>query len=62
MQILKSKTMIFGMAVAALGAVQMFLPSVESLFTPETYGALTSAIGAVIMILRAVTTTSISEK
>ena len=59
---IKSKTVWFGVAIFALGQIQSFLPSIEQFISPDIYGQLTSAIGIIIIILRSITTTPISNK
>ena len=59
---IKSKTVWFGIAIVALGQIHSFLPSIEQFISPDLYGQLTSAIGIIIIILRSITTTPISNK
>lgn len=61
-KILKSKTIIFGLFITALGAFQTYLPNLQALFDPVTYGVLTAVVGILVIVLRFLTSTSISEK
>lgn len=58
---LKSKTIWFGMAIAALSWLQQALPGVEGL-SPEGVSIVGSVIGFAILGLRVLTTTSLAEK
>ena len=57
-QALKSKTVLFGILTSAWGVVQVFLAAGD--FSREAIVALVS--GVVIIVLRAVTTTSLAQK
>jgi len=57
----KSKTVWFGMAIAALSWLQQALPGVEGL-SPEGVSILGSLIGVGILTLRALTVESLSAK
>lgn len=61
-KILKSKTIIFGLVITLLGAVQTNLPYVQAILDPVTYGIATAVIGVVVIVLRFYTSTSISDK
>lgn len=61
-KLLKSKTLVFGFLVTVLGAVQTYLPNVQALFDPVTYGVVTAAIGVLVIVLRAVTTQPLEDK
>lgn len=58
---LKSKTIWFGMAIAALSWLQQALPGVEGL-SPEGVSILGSLIGAGILALRVITVESLASK
>lgn len=57
----KSKTIWFGMAIAALSWLQQALPGVEGL-SPEGISIVGSFIGVAILTLRALTVESLSQK
>ena len=57
----KSKTVWFGMAIAALSWLQQFLGTLEGL-TPEQVTLIGSGIGTIVIWLRLVTTVSLTEK
>ena len=58
MNYLKSKTLIFGAALTVASVLQMFVP-----FLPAQYIGITGAvIGAVVIILRFVTSVPLDEK
>jgi hypothetical protein len=59
---IKSKTMIFAMLLAMLGAAQSTLGLFNGVLTPETYGVLTMAVSVGVAALRVVTTTPIQNK
>jgi hypothetical protein len=56
----KSKTIWFGTAVTILGIVQSTIPTLA--LTPTQTGLVGMAIGIVVVILRAITSDSLSEK
>ena len=58
----KSKTIWFSILLAALGAMQVNLPVVQSFINPEWYGWSTVAIAICVAILRAITTEPLSAK
>ncbi len=58
MKYLKSKTLLFGAALTVASVVQVFVP-----FLPAGYVGVTGAvIGAVVIVLRFVTTVPLDEK
>lgn len=59
---LKSKTVWFGSILVALGAIQTYLPQIQTLISADTYSIATAAIGVVVIVLRAVTSTSLNQK
>ena len=61
-QMLKSKTILFAMALAGLGALQTAAPSLAAFMSPETYGIFTMIVGITVAVLRVVTTIPIAEK
>lgn len=58
MNVLKSKTVLFGLLLALASAVQLFVP----FFPAEYVGYAGAIIGASIIILRFLTTVPLSEK
>lgn len=59
---LKSKTVWFGSLLVTLGAIQTYLPQIQTLISADTYSIATAAIGVIVIVLRSVTNTSISDK
>ena len=59
---LKSKTMWFSVALAALGALEMQSALLSGLVGPQNFGAVMVAISVVTAVLRVVTTQALSEK
>ena len=58
---LKSKTVWFGMTVAALSWLQQFVGTLEGL-TPEQVSLIGTGIGSIVIWLRLVTNVSLTEK
>lgn len=58
---LKSKTIWFGMSIAALSWLQQALPGVEGL-SPEGVSILGSIVGTIILALRVITVESLASK
>ena len=58
----KSKTHNFGILLGICGGVVQFLPTVREFSSPDTYGAVLIAAGAITIILRNVTTVPIDQK
>lgn len=61
-QILKSKTMLFSLALAVLGTLQASMDVFTPYLTPQAMGLVTMIIGVVVAILRVLTTQSLGEK
>ena len=59
---IKSKTVVFGAILAALGAFQAALPDLQALLSPAVYGYLTTAIGVTVIVLRSVTSVPLEDK
>lgn len=59
---LKSKTIMFSLLLAVLGAIQATMGVFSSILTPDAYGLLTVAIGAIVALLRAITTLPLDKK
>jgi hypothetical protein len=62
MQMIRSRTMRFAAALAALGAVQLALPSIQSQIPPEAYAWATFVVAVVVAVLRVLTEKPLSEK
>jgi hypothetical protein len=58
---LKSKTVWFGMTVAALSWLQQFVGTLEGL-TPEQVSLIGTGIGSIVIWLRLVTNVSLTQK
>jgi len=61
-QMIRSRTILFSAALAALGAVQLALPSIQSQIPQEAYGWATVGVAIVVAVLRAITEKPLSEK
>jgi len=62
MNALKSKTILFSLLLAVLGAVEQNTAMVTSLVGPQNTGLAMLVIGAIVAALRTVTTKPLSEK
>lgn len=58
LQALKSRTVLFGLLLSVASALQMFVPFLP----PEYVGPVGAGIGAVVILLRFLTTVPVSEK
>lgn len=58
----KSKTVSFGAILIALAVAQEVLPQLQTLLPAGFYGAATGVVGAIVIILRALTSTSLVDK
>ena len=61
-QILRSKTMLFALALAILGALQASMDVFTPYLTPQASGLLTVLLGLLVAILRVLTVQPLSEK
>lgn len=61
-QILKSKTMLFAIALAILGVLQASMDVFTPYLTPQASGLLTVGVGLGVAILRVITTMPLSDK
>ncbi len=61
-QIIRSKTMMFALSLAVLGAIQASLDVFTPYLTPQAMGFLTIIVGIVVAILRVVTTLPLDKK
>ena len=59
---LKSKTMLFAVALAVLGAVQASTDVFAQFLSPQLYGIFTVVVGVAVAVLRVVTTQPLSDK
>ena len=62
MNFLKSKTMLFSLLLAALGAVQASWGIVDDYLSPRASGVAAMAIAVLVALLRVVTTKPLDEK
>lgn len=61
-QIMKSKTMLFSIALAVLGVIELNMSLLSTYMSQEVYGIFVIVIGAITAVLRLLTTTSIEDK
>lgn len=61
-KILKSRTMLFAIALSVLGALQASMNVFEAVLSPQVYGLFTVAVGVAVAVLRVITTTPIDSK
>lgn len=61
-QILKSKTMLFALALAILGVLQTSMDVFTPYLTPQASGLLTVILGLLVAILRVLTTVPLTDK
>ena len=61
-RIVKSKTMIFSIVLAMIGALQASTDFLSTILSPHAFGYFTLASGVIAGILRVVTTQPLSEK
>ena len=61
-KILRSKTIWFAIALAIFGVIEMNIKFFSGYLTPETFGIFSIVISIIVAILRALTTTPLSEK
>jgi len=59
---IKSKTIIFAMLLAGVGAVQASMDVLTPYMTPQIAGLATVIVGVVVAVLRVLTTTSLADK
>ena len=62
MYIFKSKTIWFSILLAVLGSIQVLLPNYMLEISPNLYGGITIFISICVALLRAYTTTALSNK
>jgi hypothetical protein len=60
--ILKSKTMMFALALAVFGVLEMNLNLFASSLTPQLFGAFSIAISLIVAVLRVLTTLPLDKK
>jgi len=61
-QILKSKTMLFAIALAVFGVLEANAQLLSGFIPPEYYGSAVTMIGIIVAVLRVLTTAPLSEK
>jgi hypothetical protein len=61
-QIFKSKTMLFAMALAIFGVIEMNLNLFAGNLTPQLFGAFSIAISLIVAVLRVLTTLPLDKK
>ena len=61
-QILKSKTMMFALALAVFGVIEMQIKVFAAYMTPEAFGIFNIVIGVIVAVLRVFTTLPLSDK
>lgn len=61
-QIMKSKTMLFSIALAVLGVIELNMSLLSTYMSQEVYGIFVIVVGAITAVLRLLTTTSIEDK
>jgi len=59
---LKSKTIIFSIILASLGAIQASLELFNAVLSPAAYGLITMVVGAIVAALRIITTVPLDRK
>ena len=59
---LKSKTILFSLLLAVVGAIQAAMGVFSDILTPQAYGLLTMLIGAIVAGLRYLTTVPLDHK
>ena len=62
LQLVKSKTMMFALALAVFGVVEMQIKVFASYMSPETFGIFNIVIGIIVAVLRVFTTLPLSDK
>lgn len=61
-RIVRSKTMLFALALEILGVIQLNADFLSTVMTPKQFGWVMLAIGIAVKILRMVTTQPLSDK
>lgn len=61
-QIMKSKTMLFSIALAVFGVIELNMSLLSTYMSQEVYGIFVIVVGAITAVLRLLTTTSIEDK
>jgi hypothetical protein len=60
--VMKSKTMMFALALAIFGVLEMNLNLFASSLTPQLFGAFSIAISLIVAVLRVLTTLPLDKK
>ena len=58
----KSKTILFALALAVLGVVEMQAKLFAAYMTPEAFGIFNIVVGVIVAVLRVLTSVPLSEK
>ena len=61
-QVLKSKTMLFALALAVFGVIEMQAKLFAAYMSPEAFGVFNIVIGVIVAVLRVFTTLPLSDK
>ena len=58
----KSKTLLFALALAIFGVIEMQIKMFSDYMSPEAFGIFNIVIGVIVAVLRVITTVPLSEK
>jgi len=61
-QILKSKTMLFALALSVFGVIESQLALLSPYMSPQVFGLFTIVVSVSVAVLRVLTTTPLNEK
>ena len=61
-QVLKSKTMMFALALAVFGVIEMQIKVFAAYMSPEAFGVFNIVLGIIVAVLRVLTTVPLSDK
>ena len=61
-QIFKSKTMMFALALAVFGVIELQAKLFAPYMSPEAFGVFNIVLGIIVAVLRVLTTVPLSEK
>ena len=59
---IKSKTIVFSIILASLGAIQASLELFNAVLSPQAYGFITMVVGVIVAALRVITTMPLDKK
>jgi len=60
--VFKSKTMLFAMALAVLGVIEMQIKLFADYMTPEAFGIFNILVAVIVAVLRVLTTVPLDQK